>query len=195
MRSLRLFLITALAMVVSASFIAVAVADREDRRRDEPKRAAKKGQHARAVLVNAAGERIGKVRFRSRGPGRPVWVTVGARNLPPGFHGFHIHSAGNCERPDFKSAQGHLKRESQDHGQHAGDMPVLQVASDGRAWMSFRTDAFTLADLRDADGSSVMVHAKPDNYANIPERYDPDPDAETLATGDAGARIACGTIR
>jgi Cu-Zn family superoxide dismutase len=40
-----------------------------------------------------------------------------------------------------------------------------------------------------------MVHANPDNYANIPvDRYDPDPDATTLATGDAGSRIGCGVI-
>ncbi|HEY9265263.1 MAG TPA: superoxide dismutase, partial [Mycobacterium sp.] len=39
-----------------------------------------------------------------------------------------------------------------------------------------------------------------DNFANIPpERYqqvngDPPPDQTTLATGDAGARVACGVI-
>ena len=42
----------------------------------------------------------------------------------------------------------------------------------------------------------AVPYANPDNYANIPaDRYDPDPDATTLATGDAGGRIACGVIR
>jgi Cu-Zn family superoxide dismutase len=41
----------------------------------------------------------------------------------------------------------------------------------------------------------VIVHAGPDNFANIPVRYAPNgPDATTLATGDSGARTACGTV-
>jgi Cu-Zn family superoxide dismutase len=52
----------------------------------------------------------------------------------------------------------------------------------------------------DADGSAVIVHAGPDNYGNIPVRYtsagaaSPGPDGATVATGDAGARIACGVV-
>jgi superoxide dismutase, Cu-Zn family len=50
--------------------------------------------------------------------------------------------------------------------------------------------------LRDADGSAVILHANPDSYANIPtDRYDPDPDATTRATGDASGRLACGAVR
>jgi Cu-Zn family superoxide dismutase len=53
-----------------------------------------------------------------------------------------------------------------------------------------------VGDLFDLDGSAIIVHANPDNYANIPkDRYDPDPDATTLATGDAGGRVACGVIK
>ena len=75
-------------------------------------------------------------------------------------------------------------------------MPPLLVTGGGKAEARFTTDRFSLADLRDADGSAVMVHALPDNGANIPtDRYDPDPDAMTLATGDSGARIACGLVR
>jgi Cu-Zn family superoxide dismutase len=85
------------------------------------------------------------------------------------------------------------------HGDHAGDMPPLLVTADGDAWATFVTDRFTLDELRDADGSAVMVHAGRDNLANIPpERYSaagvPGPDATTLMTGDAGARVACGVI-
>ena len=59
--------------------------------------------------------------------------------------------------------------------------------------MLFRS---ALGDLFDADGSAFILHANADNYANIPtDRYDPDPDATTLATGDAGSRIACGVIK
>jgi Cu-Zn family superoxide dismutase len=58
----------------------------------------------------------------------------------------------------------------------------------------FETDRFTIRQLRDADGSAVMVHAAADNFANIPPRYGT-PDDETKNTGDAGARAACGVIR
>ena len=40
-----------------------------------------------------------------------------------------------------------------------------------------------------------LVHAGPDNYANIPTRYAAGgADAETKKAGDAGARIACAVI-
>jgi Cu-Zn family superoxide dismutase len=40
-----------------------------------------------------------------------------------------------------------------------------------------------------------MVHADRDNYANVPERYAPaGADEMTRNTGDAGGRIACGTV-
>jgi Cu-Zn family superoxide dismutase len=44
-----------------------------------------------------------------------------------------------------------------------------------------------------------MIHANADNFANIPGRYTQSdgtqgPDAETMATGDAGKRVACGVI-
>jgi len=85
------------------------------------------------------------------------------------------------------------------HGGHAGDMTPLLVNADGTAWASFRTDRFVDAEVFDADGSAVIVHAGADNLANIPTRYRTDagagPDAATLATGDAGARVACGLIR
>lgn len=123
-------------------------------------------------------------------------VRVRARGLPAGFHGFHVHAIGKCEPPRFTSAMGHLRREGQEHRDHMGDLPVLLINSNGSGRLVAVTDRFTLADLRDADGSAVIVHANPDDYANIPpERYEPDPDRTTLDTGDARARLACGTVR
>lgn len=53
---------------------------------------------------------------------------------------------------------------------------------------------FKVADLFDADSSALIIHAQPDNYANIPDRYRPAPDEATLGTGDAGGRSVCGVI-
>lgn len=151
---------------------------------------------ARATLVSAAGERIGSVRFERRGQSHALRVSVSVRKLSPGFHGFHVHTVGRCEAPTFMSAGPHLNPAAASHADHAGDMPALLVTRGGKAEARFTTDRFSLGQLRDADGSAVMVHALADNHANIPnDRYSPDPDAMTLATGDSGARVACAPVR
>lgn len=151
---------------------------------------------ARATLIDTTGETVGNVRFERRGKSRALRVSVLVRTLSPGFHGFHVHAVGKCEGPGFLTAGPHLNSTAAEHPDHAGDMPPLLVTRGGKAEARFVTDRFSIADLRDADGSAVMVHALPDNHANIPEeRYEPDPDATTLATGDAGARAACGRVR
>ena len=151
---------------------------------------------ARATLMNAAGESVGTVRFERRGKSRALRVSVSVRKLSPGFHGFHVHTVGTCTAPGFMSAGPHFNPAGAAHGAHPGDMPPLLVTSGGKAEARFTTDRFTLAQLRDADGSAAMVHAAPDNASNIPkDRYDPDPDAVTLETGDSGPRIACGPVR
>jgi Cu-Zn family superoxide dismutase len=90
---------------------------------------------------------------------------------------------------------GHLKHATQAHGGHDGDLPSLLVKRNGTATLRLTSDRVTLDDLRDRDGSAVMVHAGPDDYANVPPRYAPNgPDQETLDTGDSGDRAACGRI-
>ncbi|MGH2900623.1 MAG: superoxide dismutase family protein, partial [Solirubrobacteraceae bacterium] len=161
--------------------------------------------HARGVAVaelrDAGGAAIGTATFLAR-PGGSLRVRVHVRGLAPGFHGFHVHGVGQCVAP-FSTAGGHLQAAGQAHGAHAGDMPPLLVLRDGTASARFETDAIGLAQLLDrgGDGSALIVHAERDNLANIPARYPPPadatgttgPDATTLATGDSGARAACGT--
>ncbi len=148
---------------------------------------------ARAVLQDAAGNEIGTVKLTQDGDA--VEVKVEVEGVTPGFHGFHVHAAGVCAAP-FTTALGHYNPGAATHRGHAGDLPVLLIDADGEAEASFSTDRFALGDLFDADGSAFILHANADNYANIPtDRYDPDPDATTLGTGDAGSRIACGVIK
>jgi len=148
------------------------------------------------TLKSSAGAAIGKVTMKQATATSAVDVRAAVSRLQPGFHAFHVHTVGSCVGPDFKSAMGHLKEGDQSHGAHAGDMSSLLVKGNGTAVLRLTTDRFTLADLGDADGSAVMVHAGPDNFGNIPPRYAPDgPDQDTRDTGDSGARVACGEVK
>jgi Cu-Zn family superoxide dismutase len=160
---------------------------------------------AEAELRLPNGERIGTVDFAV--DGSVITITATVNNLPPGFKGFHLHSIGRCEphsadpndpskTGDFLSAGGHLGAADAAHPGHRGDLTSLQVRGDGSAELVTTTDAFDMDAVLDADGSAVIVHTGPDNFANIPSRYAPSgPDAKTQATGDAGDRAACGVVR
>jgi superoxide dismutase, Cu-Zn family len=211
---LRSILVLLAVVAIGAATVAFAGPDRDDddgdrdRRgdhrggwKDRDDRGDRRGRFAFAALTNAAGERVGHVFFRQRRRDGSVWVFGRARGLPAGFHGFHVHTTGVCE-PPFTSAGGHYNPAGTTHRGHAGDMPTLLINADGRGFVAFATDRFSVAELRDDDGSAVIVHEFADNYANIPNRYrspesppDGGPDAATLATGDAGNRLACGVVR
>jgi Cu-Zn family superoxide dismutase len=154
----------------------------------------KRDRFASATLMNAAGETVGRVRMRERRRDGVVLVRARVHDLAPGFHGFHIHTTGRCDAPAFTTAGGHFNPAGATHNAHAGDLPSLLVNADGTAMLATTTDRFSIADLRDVDGSAVMMHSGPDNFANIPPRYGT-ADQETLNTGDSGSRVACGIVR
>jgi Cu-Zn family superoxide dismutase len=164
---------------------------------------------ARAVIRDASGAVVGTLVLQST-PSGSVLVAAHVNRLPAGFHGFHVHAVGICDPTTtdpatgapapFLSAGAHFNPTGATHGHHAGDLPVLLVTAGGAANSAVETDGFTIASLFDADGSAIIVHANPDNLANIPTRYvspaNPagGPDAATLGTGDSGGRVACGVI-
>ncbi|MGB7373372.1 superoxide dismutase family protein [Pontixanthobacter sp.] len=120
-----------------------------------------------------------------------VTLTVDAKNLPSGPHGFHLHQTGRCEAPDFASAGGHLNPLDKTHGSlsedgsHVGDLPNLDITEDGtgtlNAPLQGSTDELTTW-LHDEDGTAVMIHVDADDYITDP-------------TGNAGSRLACGILR
>ena len=141
-----------------------------------------------ANLSLANGSPAGTAMLMRSGDGYSMMVQ--ARGLTPGAHGFHLHTPGRCGAPDFTSAGGHLNPGDRSHGRlsaqgpHLGDLTNLQVSSDGTVTATVevpnvRADA--LAQIFDADGTAVMIHAGPDDY-----RSDP--------AGDAGSRVACGVL-
>lgn len=121
------------------------------------------------------------------------------------MYGMHIHAVGQCETDsespdgsdtgDYLSSGGHMDSDDHDHPSHGGDLPALLVKEDGTASLTVSTDRVTKENLLDEDGSALIIHESPDNYGNIPERYAPDgPDEDSLKTGDAGGRQACGVF-
>ena len=141
-------------------------------------------------LINTEGEKVGEAELSENSKG--VAIHVRAEGLEPGKRAIHIHETGKCEPPDFKSAGGHFNPGHKEHGfhnpkgYHAGDMPNLEVNSEGKVDEIIKTADVTLErgkpnSLLDKDGSALVVHAGEDDYVTDP-------------AGNAGDRIICGAI-
>jgi Cu-Zn family superoxide dismutase len=169
------------------------------------------GETLVADLKTADGTSVASAQFVFTGGFATITVkTLASGQLSPGFHGMHIHSVGKCEPAsvaptggapgDFNSAGAHFQVAGHTSHPASGDLASLQVRGDGSASLVTTTDAFTAADLLAGQKTAIIIHEKSDNFANIPpERYQqvngtPGPDETTMATGDAGKRVACGVI-
>jgi superoxide dismutase, Cu-Zn family len=160
---------------------------------------------ARASVVGASGQAVGTVEFAEGEDGK-ILITANFVGLPPGFRGFNLQDHGGCDMGPNPQQWGlhHSEFNAGVHPNHAGDFPLLLVADDGSAFLSFATDRLTIQKiLYPGEGSSVVIHAAPDNFANIPARYGTDSEAavsgsiadeETLLWGDSGEHIACGGV-
>ena len=109
------------------------------------------------------------------------------RGLPPGYHGFHVHTKPSCANAG-KAAGGHWdpKHTGKHRGPyrangHLGDLPALYVNARGFATRSALAPRLTVADLK---GHALMIHAGGDNYSDKPKKL-----------GGGGARIACGVVQ
>lgn len=144
------------------------------------------GAPVTVAMRDAQGRELGSVTLAESAQG--ITLTGSLRGLPPGEHGIHVHTTGQCE-PPFQSAGPHWNPTNTQHGSqnpqgpHFGDMPNLTVGADSTVSVQATTAGGTLRGqnaLLDADGAAVVIHAGADDY-----RTDP--------SGDSGDRIACGT--
>lgn len=133
------------------------------------------------ALVNPAGSTTGAVQAEPRPTG--TYLRIAVQSLPPGEHGLHLHAVGRCDGPAFESAGAHWNPAGRQHGHlnpggaHLGDLPNLTVSANGHGAINF----LVAGQLSDADGTSLVVHARPDDY-----RTDP--------SGNSGDRIACAVL-
>jgi superoxide dismutase, Cu-Zn family len=146
----------------------------------------------REATAAGPGNVIGTVTISDSPAGAVVKTQL--KGLPPGSHGFHVHENGSCQ-PSTATGQpvpagaagGHFdpqhsgKHEGPEGSGHLGDLPALQVGTDGAA-----TQTLTAPHIKDVGalrGKAVMIHAGGDNYSDQP-----------APLGGGGARIACGLL-
>ena len=137
-------------------------------------------------------------------------ITVNVSGLEPGLHGFHIHQTGDL-RKGCSSLCSHFNPYGTEHGdildnrnnRHVGDLGNIRVNNEGNAYYTFRDRFIKLKGKCNIVGRSVVIHEKVDDlgigglakdesgnvYIEDKERYE-----ESLKTGNAGKRIACGVI-
>jgi Cu-Zn family superoxide dismutase len=140
-------------------------------------------------LMAADGRQVGTVQLVDDGAG--LTVRARASGLAAGIHGIHIHAVGRCEGPDFSSAGPHWNPRQREHGTanpqgpHLGDLPNMPIGANGTGSVEFQLAGSSLRSgptpLLDADGASVVLHEKADDY-----RTDP--------SGNSGSRIACAVL-
>jgi Cu-Zn family superoxide dismutase len=142
-----------------------------------------------ASMHDASGRSVGVLNLEQSGAG--VRIVGDLTGLPAGTHGIHFHQTGRCDGPAFTTAGAHFNPYSRKHGlenpdgPHAGDMPNVVTPAQGSVLVEMLSPRVTLDDAAttvfDADGTSLVIHAAPDD-----QRTDP--------SGNSGARIACGVI-
>jgi superoxide dismutase, Cu-Zn family len=145
-----------------------------------------------AVSAEGIGDEIGTIQLADSADG--LVIETDLSNLPPGAHGFHLHTHGSCEPAHDDQGQmaaamgaaGHYdpdntgKHAGPEGDGHKGDLPVLEVAADGTAQVTLTAPRLAVADAR---GRALMIHAGGDNYSDEPKPL-----------GGGGARIACGVV-
>ena len=152
--------------------------------------AAVSAQMKHVDFKDAKGASVGMAMI-SPAKGGGVSIDLDVHGLPPGEHALHFHAVAKCEGPDFTSATGHFNPMTKKHGMqnpegpHAGDMNNFTVDAKGNAKATITNANVTMGaepnSIYANGGTALMIHAAADDMKSDP-------------AGNAGARIACGTI-
>ncbi|RCN48093.1 copper/zinc superoxide dismutase [Ancylostoma caninum] len=152
-------------------------------------------QRAVAVLRGNGGLN-GTVWFLPSQQGGRITVKADIRGLRPNArHGFHIHQLGDLTN-GCTSAGPHYNPAGNTHGgpsdtvRHVGDLGNIQANSLGVARFWLRDNLVMTGGMQSIIGRAVVLHANVDDLG----RGTGAQREESLRTGNAGARIACGVI-
>ena len=123
-------------------------------------------------------------------PGTPTLIKGTITGLEPGVHGFHIHEFGDMS-DGCKSMGGHYNPDNINHGElkegHVGDLGNINADDSGNASFSIQANRVDLIGERSVVGRGIVVHSDPDDLGKGGNE-------ESLKTGNAGDRLACGVI-
>ncbi len=147
-----------------------------------------------APLSADSGAR-GWVTFKQAKDGSgPVVAELHLKGLTPGAHGFHVHALGDVSQ-GCVTAGGHFNPQGAKHGgptdeeRHAGDLGNIIAGADGTCEQTIVDSRISLLPgaPNSIVGRSIVVHADADDLGKggFPD---------SLTTGHAGARVACGVI-
>ncbi|KIH47922.1 copper/zinc superoxide dismutase, partial [Ancylostoma duodenale] len=115
--------------------------------------------------------------------------------LSPGLHGFHVHQFGDSTNGCI-SAGPHFNPFNKTHGgpkdevRHVGDLGNVEAGADGVAHFEITDHMVKIHGEHTVVGRSLVVHAGTDDLG----KGVGDKKEESLKTGNAGARSACGVI-
>jgi Cu-Zn family superoxide dismutase len=123
-------------------------------------------------------------------PGTPTLIKGTITGLVPGEHGLHIHEFGDMSK-GCESMGAHYNPDDTTHGDHekghVGDLGNITADDNGTASFSIEANRVDLIGKRSVVGRGLVVHADADDLGK-------GGDEESLKTGNAGDRLACGVI-
>lgn len=131
----------------------------------------------------------GTILFMQR-PGEPTLIKGRITGLAPGKHGFHIHEFGDLT-DGCDSAGAHYNPDDVNHGDvdngHVGDLGNVVAGTNGVADFTIVAKRVDLTGDRSVIGRAIVIHSNEDDLGK-------GGDEESLKTGNAGDRVACGVI-
>jgi Cu-Zn family superoxide dismutase len=143
-----------------------------------------------AVDARGIGAKLGKIELKDVPDG--LRIKIDLEGLPPGPHGFHVHSAPDCSPAPLAGrvvpagAAGppydpfHTGHHAGPHGNgYLGDLPILAVGKDGKARYTMVAPRLKVDDVRNR---ALLITTGSDNFTDTPYM------------GGGGDAIACGSV-
>ncbi|KAH7915418.1 superoxide dismutase [Hygrophoropsis aurantiaca] len=145
------------------------------------------------VVLKGETPVTGTITFEQSSKDGPVTISGEIKNLDPSSErGFHVHALGDISGGCLTTGS-HFNPYAKTHGapsdsvRHVGDLGNIESDEYGTATLSFTDNLISLNGPLSIVGRAVVVHAGTDDLG----RGNND---ESLKTGNAGGRAACGVI-